>query len=276
MSENVIEQFRAALAVRGIIPDQIEADGQLHRCAVEGAKSGRKDGSYVLHLDGLPAGGFDNWRDGLGWQNWHATADHEQTKEDRAAWRARIEAVKQQRQVDEGERHAEAAKRAARLLGRCKPASGSHPYLVKKGVKAYGLKQLREQLVIPARDHRGVLWTLQFIQPDGQKIFLTGGRKRGCYFAVGVPRETLCICEGYATAASVFEATGHATAVAFDAGNLEPVARALRAKFPDLTLILCADHDSQTPGNPGVTRAIEAAQAVHGLVAIPQFGGGQP
>ena len=273
---DAINQFRAVLSARGILPDQIEADGKLHRCPVDGGKSGRKDGSYILHLDGLPAGGFDNWRDGIGWQTWHAQLDREPTREERNAWRERAETVKQQRQADETQRHAEAAQRAARLLSRSKPATNDHAYLQRKGVNTYGLRQLREHLVIPARDVHGGLWTLQFIGADGDKKFLTGGRKRGCYFAVGVPRGALCICEGYATAASVFEATGHATAVAFDAGNLEPVARALRGKFPDMTIIVCADNDNETPGNPGVSRAVEAARAVHGRVAIPQFVGGHP
>ena len=44
---------------------------------------------------------------------------------------------------------------------------------------------------------------------------------------------------------------GRAVAVCFSAGNLQPVATALRAKFPGLCLIVCADND-QSPGNPGV------------------------
>ena len=61
-----------------------------------------------------------------------------------------------------------------------------------------------------------------------------------------------------------------------NAGNLEPVARALRAKLPDLRLILCADDDAATDGNPGLNRAREAAQAVGALLAIPDFGTDRP
>ena len=57
-------------------------------------------------------------------------------------------------------------------------------------------------------------------------------------------------------------------AVAFDAGNLEPVALALRAKFPHIEITLCADNDMNTPGNPGLSRAREAAAAVGGLLAV--------
>lgn len=85
------------------------------------------------------------------------------------------------------------------------------------------------------------------------------------------PRAPLCICEGYATAASIYKATGWAVAVAFDAGNLTPVAKALHEKYPDQKIIVCADNDIKTLGNPGVARAREAAAAVGALVAIPAF-----
>lgn len=124
---------------------------------------------------------------------------------------------------------------------------------------------LGPSLVIPLRDVVGELHSLQFIGPDGRKTFLTGGRKRGCYFAIGRPVDALCIAEGYATAASVHEATGQATACAFDAGNLEAVARALRGKFPRSRITVCADNDTGTPGNPGVRYAEAAARAVRGV-----------
>lgn len=268
-----MDEFRNALAIRGIVPDVIAADGMLHRCRVEGGKAGRLDAAYVLHLDGLAAGGYINWRDGLGWQTWSAKPERTLSQTERAALRAHFEAMRQQRLQEEGQRYAEAAKRAAQLLHRCRPAGNEHPYLRRKGVNSYGLHQLRAQLVIPLRDTAGELWSLQFISPEGEKRFLTGGRKRGCYFAIGRLRGAVCLAEGYATAASIYEATSHATACCFDAGNLEPVARALRAKFPSLSIIVCADNDSGTPGNPGVTLAIEAARAVRGMVAIPNFAG---
>lgn len=271
VAHSAVDLFISALSTRGLLPDRIEADGELHRCKVEGGKSGRLDGAYVFHLDGLPAGGFINWRDGLGWQTWAATPEREPSREERAAAQARIESMRRLRHQEEAQRYADAAKRAAQLLGRCRLATNEHPYLRRKGVNAYGLHQLRAQLVIPLRDETSALCSLQFISPDGVKRFLTGGRKRGCYFPIGLPDRVLCVAEGYATAASVFEATGYATAVAFDAGNLEPVARALRIKFPAITLIICADNDSETPGNPGVTCATAAARAVGGRVAVPSF-----
>jgi len=124
----------------------------------------------------------------------------------------------------------------------------------------------------------GDLHSLQYIGPDGGKRFLTGGRVAGCYFSIGNMQgaATLCIAEGFATGASIFEATGRPVAVAFNAGNMLPVAKALREKYPEQALIICADDDAGTSGNPGLTKATEAAQAVNGLVAVPDFGPDRP
>jgi phage/plasmid primase-like uncharacterized protein len=178
------------------------------------------------------------------------------------------EAAEQQARI-----HDEIALKAQRLWNRAHPAASQHPYLVKKGVKGYGLRQLRNMLLIPACRADGTLRQLQFIQPDGGKTFLTGGEVKSCYAACGKAADVICIAEGLATRDSVFEATSHACVAAFFAGNLLPVAQALRAKFPAARLILVADNDQwkDDGNNPGVTAAREAAAAVGGWVAIPIF-----
>ena len=86
----------------------------------------------------------------------------------------------------------------------------------------------------------------------------------------------LCIAEGFATGATIHEATGYPVAVAFNAGNLVPVAKAIRERFAELRLIVCADDDAAAEGNPGISKATEAAGSVGGLVAIPDFGNDRP
>ena len=267
---SAIDQFRNALQARGIAPpDEIRADGLLHRCDAN-SKRGKGDAAYLLHLDGCPAGGFENWRDGLGWENWKADTGHTFTPEERAAHRQRMEGARVEREAENAKRKAEARERAAAIWAASKP--GPHPYLERKGIEAHGARVYKSALAIPMRDTAGALHSLQFIAEDGSKRFLTGGRVDGCYFGIGgKPGDVLCIAEGFATGASIHQATGHPVAVAFNAGNLEPVARALRAKLPAVRLILCGDDDRDTEGNPGRTKASAAARAVRGFVALPTF-----
>lgn len=119
----------------------------------------------------------------------------------------------------------------------------------------------------------GALVGLQFIGADGGKRFLTGTPKAGAWHLIGDADHapTVAIAEGYATAATVHGLSGWPVAVAFDAGNLLAVAKALRRRKPDAELILAADDDRGTPGNPGLTKAQQAAEAVGGLVCAPPF-----
>lgn len=265
--------FPEAMASAGLAMHKLAlmADGVLHRYQVQGDKAGSKNGWYVLHTDGQLFGVFGSWKTGQS-ETWLPTAAETMTAGERQALAMRMSAAKLARDAEQAAVHTSARQRANDLWEKSKPADGGHAYLVKKGVPAYGLKLLRQQLVVPLRDVDGTLHSLQFIAGDGRKTFLTGGRKRGCYHAIGKPAAALCICEGYATGATIYRDTGHATAVAFDAGNLQPVARALRQKFPRLTLVIAADNDTETPGNPGVTAAQAAAQAVGGVLAVPTFG----
>jgi putative DNA primase/helicase len=112
---DVIEQFRAALVGRGIIPpDSIIADGEIHRCGTEGKPNG-DDGAYKLHLDNLPAGGFENHRDGLGWENWHADVGRAVSPAEQAARQERIKAAQAKRRADEALRQ-QAAQEKANLI----------------------------------------------------------------------------------------------------------------------------------------------------------------
>jgi putative DNA primase/helicase len=268
---DAVDQFRKAMDLRGIIaPAEIIADGCIHRCDVEG-KHGKGDASYLLHLDGIPAGGFQNWRDGKGWENWRADLGRAMTPMEEAAHRQSSEATQRAREVEVTLRRAEARKRAAAIWQSAAPAPDDHAYLTAKGVNAHALRVHKGLLVIPLRDTSGQLHSLQFISGNREKRYLTGGRVRGCYFAIGAPKSSLCICEGYATGASIHASTGQAVAVAFDAGNLLAAARSLRAQYPELTLTLCADNDAWTDGNPGVKNATEAARAVDALLVVPAF-----
>ena len=272
MSAAHIEQFRAAIEAAGMVPpDYIEDDGALHRFSSNG-KAGDKSGYYVLHGDGVPAGVFGDWRAGLQ-STWCAKLDNAMTPAERDAHRQRVKNAQAQRDADEAARQRDEADKAAARWQAAAPAAG-HPYLVRKGVQPHGIRQDGDTLLIPLRDTAGVLHSLQTITPDGEKRFR--GRMRGCYHAIGKPRGRIIVCEGYATGASIHEATGEAVAVSFNAGNLMPVATALHTKYPELVLLLAADDDHQSEGNPGMSAAKSAALAVGGFVVAPHFPAGRP
>ena len=270
------EQFQQAIAGAGLpVPEVIHGDGTLYRFSTNGKRMDQS-GWYVLHDDGdVPAGAFGCWRSGLQ-STWCAKSDQQMTPAERDAHRQRIKAIQQQRDTEQAQRQQQAAQSASDLLAQASPAQANHPYLVKKGVQAHGIKVFGDNLLIALRDTGGKLHSLQTIGPDGDKRFHPGGRIAGCYFGIGKPADLLVIAEGFATGASIHEATGHAVAVAFTAGNLLAVAQALRAKFPTLRLIVAADDDWKTDGNPGMTKAREATEAIGGMLAVPRFPANRP
>ncbi len=264
-----IELFRLAIEAAGLTPpDTINADGSLHRFSTNGNR-GDDSGWYCLHLDGIPAGVFGCWREGLQ-STWCAKSDKEMTQAEREAHRQRIKAMQVQREADTAHRQQQASESAATLWAQADPAT-DHAYLTAKGIKGHGVKVFGDKLLIPMRDTAGKLHSLQTIGADGAKLFHPGGRVKGCYFGVGKPAGLLIVCEGYATGASIHEATGHAVAVAFNAGNMGEVAAALRAKYTAMRIIVAADDDHLTADNPGLTKATAAAQAVRGSLAVPVF-----
>ncbi len=146
-------------------------------------------------------------------------------------------------------------------------------YLQRKGVAAHGLRQENGVLLVPVRSIDGDWRGLQKIFADGGKRFERGTKKRGAMHVIGdiTGAELIYIAEGYATAATVHEASGAPVLVAFDAGNLRHVAKAVRDKYPAARLVIAADDDRQGVGNPGRTKAESAARLVQGLVAVPDL-----
>ena len=119
------------------------------------------------------------------------------------------------------------------------------------------------------QDVSGAIHGLQLIRGrvPGQKSRLekefwpAGLVKKGHFHQLGMATgaAVLLVAEGYATAATLYEATGLPVAVAFDAGNLGPVAAALHKRHKLAHILICADDDAFSEGNPGVSCASAAA-----------------
>lgn len=278
-SADALSAFAAALSAAGLVVEGLPvADGALHRCGVAGNPRG-KDGAYRIHLDAPACCWWRNW--GTGDTGTRTLApEKEMGAAECKALRERIAAARKAAEEAQRKRHAAAAKLARVLWERATPAPDSHPYLVRKQVPALGLRQdTKGRLVVPVRDADGGLVSLQFILPETpvngpDKLFMKGGRTAGGYFPIpardGGHDSPLCLAEGYATAASIHLATGHACLAAFNAGNLSAVARLARERYPSREIIVCADNDLRPDDRPntGVEAATRAAQAAGAKLAV--------
>ena len=229
------------------------------------------------------AGVFGCWKRQIK-ETWCERSAQQLSPAEREAFRRRMEQIEAERERTEDERRDKEQKNATWILSKSAPPDGN-AYLQRKGVKPFGeLRQSGNRLVVPLRDAKGTLHSLQFIAPDKcfdgerDKTFLRGGRVEGCFFTLSErPDGPLVIVKGYATGASVHETTGLATVAAMDCGNLPAVAKALREKWPEREIIIAADNDAFTadksgkPTNPGVTKGTEAAKAIGVRLAVPRF-----
>jgi phage/plasmid primase-like uncharacterized protein len=184
--------------------------------------------------------------------------------------------------IEESAQHERVATQALHALRAASYIStGSHAYLKKKRIDGVKIKaDCNSRLLVPIFDVEGKLWNLQTIDTTGEKRFLPGGRVKGCFSWIGdnwPVSDRIVICEGWATGASIFEADNTAAViVALNAGNLEPVARAVRAVKSDAGIVIAADDDWRTAGNPGLSKARAAAALIGAGVAVPEFPESRP
>lgn len=296
------------------VPAGLELDRIVH-CRVPGDRGAEKKGWYILHElattsgDTLLVGAYGNWREGTD-ANGKPLSHRIELKgvalsgDEKAAVRARIKEDRARADRLLERKRERAAEEARAMWVRLLP-TGACDYLTRKGVGAHGVRfSERGNLAIPLQDTNGNLHGLQIIYGDpatktkkgrDKDFWPAGLAKRGHFHLLGTPQWVVLVCEGYATGASLFEATGLPVAVAFDAGNLLPVAQALARRYRTARILVCADDDylgrcqacgESTPvavsecehcgqahgkHNTGATAAQNAALAVHGAHVLPQF-----
>jgi len=269
---DIIQQFRADASNLGVqLPETLIADGILHRAK---DASGKLNLAYKLHTDGHPAGYFEDFKQAIK-ANWKYHGDLPKlTRAELAASRLARNKLRQQEQAAHVAQHRQTAAKARSIWHSATPAQPDHPYLIKKQVSPHRLRQSQNSaLIMPLYDlsaDKADIVNLQFIQPDGTKRFLKAGKKKGCCWWLGEPTDTILIAEGFATAATVHEATGFRTIIAFDAKNLIQVAPLIRQKYPAADIIIMADND---PNGTGQTCAQQAALLCKGKWVAPPTAG---
>ncbi len=261
----------------GFDPPNHMEPGKTTRFSSNG-KTGDKSGWVHLFADGQGAA-FGDWRSG-DQHTWQAERTKPMRRQEKAELRKKIEQAKREAKAQREHDYKAAATTARGTWQSARPAPPSHAYLIKKRIDPDGLRLCTEGdykgwLIAPVYGPDGALQSLQFIAHDGIKRFMTGGKMKGGHCWLGDPNgaTTLLLAEGWATAATLHQASGLAVCVAFNAGNLADVARMVRNQYPKARLLMCGDDDTQTKGNPGRTKATEAAQAIGASVAFPPNGG---
>jgi putative DNA primase/helicase len=263
-TEQFIGAIRESLGYAPV-PGEI-VPGKMIRFATNDRKG--DDAGWCKLFDDGEGGVFGCWRQGVT-ETWQAGTNRK--PEEQEAFHSKVKQAKEEAAEIEEEIRRECREKSAQLWDKGRDVVAKHPYLEAKGVKPHGIRQMRESLMVPVRDTKGVLHGLQFIMADGTKRFKSGTALTGCYHAMGKPSGRILIAEGYATGATLHEVTGYSVACAFTACNLKPVAEALKQKYPEAVLTVCADDDQATEGNLGLTKAIEAAQAAGALLSVPSF-----
>lgn len=274
---DVVDQMRAAGLDDPPLPLEFGTArpvrfGPKKRCWYRLHEQRTRDGAYVV------VGSFGDWRLGLTQRvevDWKGLAAEE---------RERLTAQrKAQDEADRAERARESDRAAmsAVELWREGAKDGASAYLQRKGVAGESCRYLPDgSILVPLLRYdmprEQALRAVQRIRPDGSKRFTRGFAKPGCCLRLGhaAVKEPILMAEGYATALTLRDAVRQrlAVVVALDAGNLLPVAELLRALYPTSPLLLCADDDWRTKGNPGRTKAFEVARAVDRVqVTYPIF-----
>jgi putative DNA primase/helicase len=199
------------------------------------------------------------------------------------------EQIHQQQQARAEQEHKQAEQQRRKAARRATSISadskqGVSPYLERKALSGWPMPLTQRviavgeltyqpgSLVVPLWDEAGELVNVQLINTEGEKRYLPGGQKAGAFHRID-GGELVAVVEGYASGLSVQAATGATVYCAMDAGNLQAVAEIAHRQHPEARVLLCGDNDEGTEGNPGKTKAEQAAAAVDGLVALPPVAG---
>ena len=306
------DDVRLQLVGFGLQVNRLEI-GRMTRCRVEGDRE--KRGWYILHEITLTGGdivlvgsygiwqGADNNAQKIEITRTDLSADQKAAIKQRMADDTKRSNLEQKRKAEQSAAKAAAAWRKLEIDGDC-------DYLHRKGVIAHGVRFTdKGALAVPMLDTQGRIHGLQFIldkvkhkdliekhNSRDKQYWPAGVSKKAHFHLIGSPTNLLLIVEGYATGASIHEATGFPVAIAFDAGNLQPVAQALKKYYREAQILICADDDAfarckpcqkpvqvnvsatcphcnqpHTKTNAGREYAEIAALAVGGRVVSPKF-----
>ena len=303
---DVEQDFKRAMADAGLsVPDtgSMRFDGKKHRIKLDGDKGREMSGEYRVYMDKRPAGYFKSYKaaHGVPYVTWVYKSKNETpwTEDERRKYIEDCESRRAEKDKSEALERDRAISDARLTWDTASAAHPLHKYILKKQlIGVHGAKLLGDVLLVPYRSIDGQVQTIQKISSDGTKRFQTNAPKLGhfCFLpgareliegverhadleAEALPQETTprCwICEGWATGCSINEATGDDVIVGADAGNLMPVAKAVREKWPTTEFVIAADNDKyKNNGNTGGAAALKIFDEYNIPFVYPDFAEGE-
>ena len=251
-------------------------DGKVHRVKTLDDKGSQRSGAYAGYSDGHPTGWYQDHRNHTEPQKWSASFQQADPLA-KLHIKAHLANREYQRQQQESKKHQHHAKRCAQVFQLMPSANADHPYLKRKDARVFpDVGQDKQgRLVIPLMDEHHKIHSLQRISNNSFKCLKKGAQKSGHFFVVGYKPlqngEPILYAEGYATAASIAEATNRSVVMTVDAGNMPKVATKLSQHYPDSQHLFLADDDRKNAINKGVEKAQQAAKITNGHWLTPHF-----
>ena len=275
MNKNNELEFFEEMKQKGLVPEHnlsINADGEIHRFKVCGDKNNTKNGWYRIFNNNCSAGVFGSWKHNSKFY-WNKQNYKKSNKAEQKKLKNKYEDDFKNSKFRRNKIQSDAAIESNKLWNQAtQPSKNSHPYLVNKDIRPYGIRQLKNKLLIPISDNKNKLISLQFINPNGSKYFKTGGKVQGGFLLLGKPEGIIFICEGYATGATIHEITKKSVIVTFTAGNLQNVIKSFKTeKWCGTKLVIFADNDEKNKINTGLNKAKECATLFGLSIIYPAF-----
>jgi len=258
-----------AMRARGLTPPTNLIPGKFLRFPAN-EQSGDKAGWCLLFPD-YQGAVFGDHRSGFK-QVWQSMREKSMSAAERKELAKRVAKAKAEAEAIRDSEYSSATIRAQEIWGSAPSAMTSHPYLVKKRIQPFEVRQYKGRLVIPVYANDGALQSIQYIDTKGEKRFLPGGKMQAGRYWLRKPGDVIYLGEGFATMATIAEAIPNAGVVCcFSAASLLRTAKDVRATYPRASLVIAGDDDRHTEGNPGRTKAEEAAQASGASAVFPPF-----
>lgn len=291
LHQSALSMFIDAITAEGLTPpEEINTDGTLYRFSSNG-KLGDKSGYYVLHNNpnGILVGIFGCCRAGVQ-HTWSSTPRSSLTLENKLIISKMLENSKTAIETTAKERQ----NYANTVVLAADAADNSHPYAkLKGGLSLKGLYWMKSiprseffdnptlsgtldnVLIVPVKDAKEKLISLQAITGEGNKFFMSKGTTKGGMFVLEGETDTVYVAEGYATAASIHEATSKTVVCAFNANNLLVVAPTTKEIFPNAVVVVAADNDAakeaEGKGNKGKEIALKLFEEENIAYSMPKF-----